>query len=555
MRSLILHSEISGRSAIAAGDRLFRLLRRYLTELESRFYPAALERVLFFGWTFAFSLFLLLAVDSLINPLGKDLSVFVYVAQGLLEGDMPYVDRWDQKGPLTFVLTLIGTILGGSYGIWTLGTAFLLGSTWFVFKVTKEAFGATAALVAGTLFLFSFRRVADGGGLTEHYALLFQCLTLFLFLRVSQGRTGGDRIALVAIGALGAAAFLLRPNLIGVWLTIGLYWTLQIWAFQRREALRWIVWSAAGGLAVLGLTAIVIASLGAFGAMWDAVIVYNFTYSDALFINRLGVLRDLRGALILISLPLMAGWGIGLYYYFTGRAKGTRFEDVLPLTLFLLPIETLLLTTSGYGFNHYFVALLPAAGLTLAFLTKFLLSRSTVAPLLLATLLLVPIVYYNLPDYRVPIRTVERIVDKYSNAADITTDRYTTVAQRVRQLTEPEDQILVWGNQPQVYLQSQRDALTRFFTQFPLINRRYADEGVRREFISGFIGERPMIVVETGDGRLPPLDSTERADWIPKGRRYMDPGLYPQFFEFFDTNYQPIEVVDGFTIYELKDST
>ena len=403
--------------------RASNLTHCLLAAIESKYYPARLEKFLFVGWVIAFVLVLVLAVDSLIAAHGKDLSVFIYVAQGIPSGDIPYVDRWDQKGPLTYLLTLVGTLLGGSYGIWLLGAAFLLGSTWFAFKVTREAFGATAALIAITLFLFTFRIVADGGGLTEHYALLFQCSTVFLFLRLNLGRAKCEPLVCAVIGVLGAATFLLRPNLIGVWLAIGLYWALQFWVFHRREVLTWVLWSAAGGLSVLALAALALAVFGAFGAFWDAAIVYNFAYSDASFINRLGVLRDLRRTLMVVSLPLVTGWGMGLYYQFSGRAKGTSFEHVLPLGLILLPIETILLTTSGYQFNHYYVAMLPAAALTLAFLAKFALGRNTATPLLLVTVLLVPVVYYNLPDYRTSYRSFTRIVEKYVHAGDITTDR------------------------------------------------------------------------------------------------------------------------------------
>ena len=521
--------------------------------LERIFRPDQLERLIFCGWVIALAVVLLLAVDSLVNAPGKDLSVYVYVAQGILDGETPYLDHWENKGPLTYLITLVGTMLGGSYGIWLLGAAFLLGSTWFAFKVTREAFGAIAALIAITFFLFTFRIVADGGGLTEHYALLFQCSTVFLFFRLCQGRAKCEPLFCAAIGVLGAATFLLRPNLIGVWLAIGLYWALQFWAFHRREVLTWVLWSAAGGLSVLAFAALALAVFGAFGAFWDAAIVYNFAYSDASFINRLGVLRDLRRTLMVVSLPLMAGWGMGLYYQFSGRAKGTSIEHVLPLGLILLPIETILLTTSGYQFNHYYVAMLPAAALTLAFLAKFALGRNTATPLLLVTVLLVPVVYYNLPDYRTSYRSFTRIVEKYVHAGDIITDRYTNVAERVRQMTRPDDTILVWGNQPQIYLQSERDAPTRFFTQFPLINRGYADQSVRDEFELDLLRNKPVIIVDTGDGRLPPLDREARRDWVPKGRRYLESILYQRFFEFIDAEYKAVEEVDGFTVYELRE--
>ncbi len=529
-----------------------RSFRRLVRLVEGDSVLAQIELLLRVGWAAAFLIVLVLALDSLIVAHGKDLSVYIYIAQGVADGDIPYLDRWDNKGPLTYLLTFAGTVMGGAYGIWLLGAAFLLSSTWFAFKVTREAYGTTAALLATTLFLFCFRRVADGGGLTEHYAILFQLMALFLFVQLRNGNAKRDAYFCLVIGALGAAAFLLRPNLVGVWLAIGLYWLVQLWIFRHRDILKRMLWSIAGGLVTLTIVAMAFAALGALGALWDAVIVYNFTYSDASFINRLGVLRNLRGALILVSLPLMAGWGIGIWYYLSGRARGTRFEDILPLCLVLLPIETLLLTTSGYGFNHYFVALLPAAALTLAFLAKFVLSRSATAPLLLATVLLIPVVYYNLPDYRTPYRNFTGIVDKYVHAGEIATDRYTNVAEHIRQTTEPDALILVWGNQPQIYLQSDRDAPTRFFTQFPLINRGYAGQAIRDEFTSGIIKVKPAMIVETGDGRLPPLDGAKRREWVPKGRRYLEPDVYQRFFDFIDAEYEAFEEVDGFMIYRLK---
>ena len=301
---------------------------------------AKLDRKLCIGWTVALVLSLALALDSLLTAPGKDLSVYIYVAQGIPSGDVPYLDRWDNKGPLTYLLTLAGKMMGGAYGVWLLGASFLLGSSWFAFKITREAFGLTAALLATTSFLVCFRIVADGGGLTEHYALLFQLLTIYLFFRLSQGNVKRDIPLCLAIGVLGAATFLLRPNLVGLWLTIGLYVAVQHWILGRRDTLRWMPWFVAGGLAILAVTAISFATFNAWSALWDAVFMYNFTYSDATLSDRLSVLLDLRRTLMMVSLPLAAGWCIGLYYLLSGKARGKCYEDILLLGLILLPVET-----------------------------------------------------------------------------------------------------------------------------------------------------------------------------------------------------------------------
>ena len=503
--------------------------------------------LLYAGWAIAIGVFLALAVDSLIAAPNKDLSAFIYVAQGIPDGQMPYVDRWDHKGPLTYLLTLVGISISGAFGIWLLGVTFLAGSTWFAFRACREAYGAAAAAISCALFLIAFAKFADDGGLTEHYAMLFQFMALFLFLRI--GRRGGkhDALLCLAIGALGAAAFLLRANLIGVWLAIGLYWVTQL-----ERARKWMLWSIAGGLSVLAVAAFILVVAGMWGASWSAVILYNLGHSDATLWNRLGVLRDLRGEMLLLSLPLAAGWCAGLWYLVSGKARGKSFEGVLPLTLILCPIEVALVTTSGYQFNHYYLALLPAFTLMIAFFAWFVADQRLVAPMFLTVALLFSVIYYSTPSRNIA-GNIDGFVDKYAHIGEITSSgAYSNVARRVQEATEPGDSILSWGNQSIIYVLSKRDAPTRFFTQFPLINLHYANEHIRNEFISDVVSNRPAMIIDTGDGRLPPLDVAERREWDPSGRRYLEAEHYQEFFDFVESEYEVVEEIGRATIYGLR---
>ena len=265
------------------------------------------------GWAIVVVFLLVIALDSLVGMPGRDSGVFIYVGQGLLDGEIPYLDRWDHKGPLLYVLNAAGWLVGRVPGIWLLGSLFLVSSAWFAFRITKEAFGATAALVSLAMFLIFFPKFAQGGNLTEHYALLFQFSTLLLFLRIEQRRRSNDIWPALAIGMLGAGAFLLRPNLIGVWLAIGLYWMIR-----RGAALRWIAWSIVGGLSALLIVSIVFALFGGWSALWDASIAYNFAYIDTSLKDRLKALVDLRRDMLLLSLPFVASWCMGLYYCIKG---------------------------------------------------------------------------------------------------------------------------------------------------------------------------------------------------------------------------------------------
>ena len=150
--------------------------------------------------------------------------MFIYVADGLLSGDLPYADRWDHKGPMIYLVDALGRMLtpGSRAGINLLEMLSFLLCGALAFLTLRPAFGRTAAgiaVISGGVLVAGF---LGRGKLTEEWALLPQFAALFLFARI--GATPGSRgaaISLLAIGALGAAAFLLRPNLVGLWLAIG----------------------------------------------------------------------------------------------------------------------------------------------------------------------------------------------------------------------------------------------------------------------------------------------------------------------------------------------
>ena len=502
------------------------------------------ESVLSPVWAAAIAVLLVVAIDSTIATPLRDQSVFIYVTEGLLDGEIPYLDRWDHKGPLIYLIYAVGLLLAGIPGIWLVGGVFLTASTWFAYKTTRAAFGATAGFFSVATFLIYVNKFSGNGNFTEQYALLFQFVALLLFLKLTGGSGREVRLPL-AIGALGAGAFLLRGNLIGVWLAIGLYWIIR-----RDIALRWIAWSTVGGIAVLLAVSIAFLILGAWSAFWDAVIVYNFAYVDASLGDRVAVLGEMRRRLVIISLPLAAAWIAGLYYWLSGRTRSRAFEHLLPLALILGPIEVALIALSGFPWGHYYLAILPVSTVLIAFLARFLIEQRLVAPILLSSALLLWVLYYL-----VPYRRVTGLIDKYAHVEEINVsveDRL--IADRIKEETDSDDSILVWGAEPQIYSRSERDAPTRFFYQYPLVKPGYANQTNRNEFISDIVDSRPTIIVDTENWRLSPLDPVARKAWRPTDRRYLhDPGTFKRFFEFVDTEYEVLDEVSGNTLYRLKE--
>ena len=508
------------------------------------------DRLTRVAWAIAVGVLLIVAIGSINVMPGRDASAFIYVADGILDGDVPYLDRWDHKGPLIYALNLLGLAIGGLWGIWIVGVAFSIGSVWLAFVVTRDSFGPNAALFSVAVMLVLFTKFIQGGNLTEHYALLFQLLALLLFTR-DQRQRGSSMWLPLSIGVLGAAAFLLRPNIVGVWLSIGVVWTLQL--KTRDNTLRSILWAALGGASVLVLASAAFAWVGGLGALWDAVIKYNLAYVDVSFLDRARVLRDMRAELYVVSLPIAAGWAAGLWYRLSGRTLGAGADGLLSLALILAPIEAALISLSGRQWPHYYLTMLPVVTVLLAFLVRLLVDQRLAAPTFLSAALLVAVAYYHPPH-----RNIAQLISTYGNSGETVQGRHVSVAERIRQVTAPEDSILVWGAESKLYLLSERDAPTRFFYQYPLVKTGYANSTIREEFLSSISRGKPAIIVDTYNGRLPPLDSAKRRQWEAdprgSGRKYSrEADVFQPMFDLVEREYHVLEDIEGYTLYRRRE--
>ena len=341
---------------------LARTLRGAVVAVRSR--PDTLLKV---GWSVVIATLLFFALESFVDAPGRDSSAFIYVAKGILEGEVPYLDRWDHKGPLIYLLNALGLALLGMWGIWLIGAAFLIGSVWLMYAVVKYRFGPRATLFPMAVFAGYYLYFSQGGNLVEAYALLFQFLALYLFVRIAKGNgvAGIHALFLVSIGAVAAAAFLLRPNLVGLWIAIGIYWIF----IDRQDTVKRVVWSVVGAALVILPTIGVFAFIGGLSEFWDAAFIYNFLYSDMSMLDRFEAIWKVGGSrLTFVLIPIIASWCLALYYF--GSAEWMdeeRFGDVLKLSVIALPIEILLVSVSARDYGHYYLATLPALVILMAF--------------------------------------------------------------------------------------------------------------------------------------------------------------------------------------------
>lgn len=498
------------------------------------------------AWIATVLVLLLFCIVSFFQPPGKDSSAFAYVAQGILEGDLPYVDRWDHKAPLIYALNVIGVALSDIWGIRLLEMTFLLLTTSVAYLLVRK-FGTVGKLFSLSIFLGYFGMFVLKGNYTEEYALLFQFLALYLFT-VDERLENSFWVPLL-LGTLGAAAFLLRPNLIGVWIAIGLYWLLVHRGGSRKRLLG----ASFGGILPLLAVAGSFAALGGLSPLLDAVFHFNLEYSSISLEERLSAVWRVGGtSLVFLLLPLVFSWCAGFYRLVI--AEGRQREDtdgLLGVALILLPVDILLVSLSGFDFRHYYLTLLPAVTVLMAFAASRLNGLVSIPSSLASVALLLSVTLYFLPP---GLKGIQESLRSYGEGTALVDPGHALVAARIASETTEDDTILVWGHQPQLYLLSGRAAPTRFFYQYPLVLDGYSSPKLLEEFISDITAARPELIIDAHNEKLPDLGSAERPEGrISVGKYSHSPEDFRGLFAVVSEDYRLLDEIEGYTIYKRID--
>ena len=141
----------------------------------------------------AISAFVLVRVPLISVPLERDEGEYAYIAQRLLEGEVPYRDAFDQKPPATFfvyaaALRLFGPSVEGIHlflHAWTAVTALAL------FGCVRRRGGPLAAAFAALLFsvLSANPKLTGNAANTELFMLLPMVSSVYCLLRALDSPT------------------------------------------------------------------------------------------------------------------------------------------------------------------------------------------------------------------------------------------------------------------------------------------------------------------------------------------------------------------------------
>lgn len=418
---------------------------------------------------------------------GVDSSVFQTVALMMERGYMPYRDSFDHKGPLLYIINYIGRQISAYRGVWAVEFVSMVTTLLSLYRIARLKCNKVLscfAVLTGISLIFGF---FDGGNLTEEYALPFIAIALFIFLDYFINKIINS-MRLILCGFCFGGVFLLRPNMISVWIVFCI--AVLVDCFRRKEGrllgtyiLRFLI--GTGGMIVP--VAIWMIKNGILMECLKCYIHFNFLYTSspemALFPQKWqSFFYFFNNTVVILSVVVSIYLAVR-----TERFLYSIYICYIGCTLWLIAL-------SGMEYGHYGMILVPVVVFPVASLLSECERRDKEEGsmvVLLAVLWLSGSII--MPDWLSGIGSVAKV---YANRHE---DSYSKVVEDVcfiiEEKTSSNEAISVYGSWDIIYLLSNRMHATRYSYQGPidLIVPEIIDE-----YIEGLKKETPKIVVVQG---------------------------------------------------------
>jgi 4-amino-4-deoxy-L-arabinose transferase-like glycosyltransferase len=442
----------------------------------------------------------LLYVPILNAPFERDESVYATIARGLLHGQVPYRDLFDNKPPLVFGWYALSFFVFGENEVAPrlVAAALLSLTTLALFAEARLLFSRRVAYIAAAAFACStgLPFVALHAN-TEAYMLLPMVTSLLAF---TIGMRSGRLWWFLVAGALGALSVMTKQ--VAVWNLAALAVTAAVWGWRGSNPVIGraapLLFLAAGSAGALVLIASPFFATGALADMAYANLSYNGLYIVALTLGDRVLNFAAAGAFIFaIAAPLLVAACLGLVKLLL-RSK--RAVDYLLVAWAAASIAGVAM--AGRFFPHYFLQAIPAAAVLAAVLAfDYLpglgtrrLPRWTFAALTVLTALAVAT---NGALYLAPSRSEQRVAPgmfyhkQWAENSEL-------LGAYIAAHTTPDETIFNLGRESQVYFYADRRPAARYFYDYVY---SYDPETVRAT-VAALRAEKPAYII---DSIQPPL--------------------------------------------------
>lgn len=423
---------------------------------------------------------------------GTDSSVFIYVARAILDGEMPYLDTFDHKGPILYLINVLGLVINDWVGIWLLEYVTIYITFLYTYKIAR-LLGcceiSACAVVATNILVLNY--YFQGGNLTEEYACCFITISLYLFLEyfITAQTTAWK---LILCGISFAAVLMLRVNMIVLWavMCIGVL-IYNIKNGTAKNVIGFIAWFLLGASVVCVPVLLWLWKNHALVSFVDSYLLFNLSYASDPTTASLGaiaraVVYFCEGSPVILATPILV--------YFCISKKNLMDW----LCVFALGLSLASICMSGRQYGHYGMILCPlvvyAVSRVLAELDAKLFMNSKIKrkqknACILTSFCVVMLLFLK------PIGTMARDLSNLSSGTNAAME-LRQIAEVVKENTSEDDAITVCGNRDVIYLLSDRKSASKYSYQTPI---GILSPDIRAEYLDDIRQLKAKMILLTED--------------------------------------------------------
>lgn len=421
------------------------------------------------------------------NVTDTDSGVFRYIAYAMQRGALPYVDSFDHKGPLIYLLNYFANFIHPWYGIWFVELCFMFISISFMYKIIRlncNKVVSIGVLLLATTLLFEF---FQEGNYTEEYAMAFISVSLYIFLDYFLNDYI-TRFRLIVCGFSCASVLMLRANMLSVWIVFCVAVIVRcIYEKKQKELVKFTSWFLVGVIAVVLPISIWLISEGAFGEFVQCYLSFNMRYSfpmdscgrASMLSQRIrAVFEFANNKFIIISISVMI---------YTAVKKKTLVNISYIVYIF---INLILTAMSGRTFGHYAMTLVPMVVFPLSIIGGLCKNDNESSGIIKIYLALCVFSITTIPLW---IERTNDILLKFElRNTDHASVTMTDICNVIQTNSTKEDKITVYGNWDIVYVVADRMSASKYSYQFPIGT---IDEQIMDDYFAELEKVVPKIIV------------------------------------------------------------
>ena len=281
---------------------------------------------------------------------GCDSVIFKTMGLAILQGKTPYIDIFDHKGPVLYLINALGQwMIPGRYGILLLQVLSLTITMVFLYKISRLFINGFLSFFWLFVSICIMGVFFEGGNLTEEWNLPYLVIPLYYAMAYfSKEREKLHPIKYSLIyGLCFGMAFFIRPN-DAVAQVGGVVTGVTIWLFYRKEfknMLRSILFFFIGFMVIFIPIVSWYGLKGALGDLYYGLLRFNAIYSEGL----LHLVRSVNSR-----------DKIKFFMFFVALLVMIYNSSYKQLLVLLLPILSFVVVFKGTRlYPHYYIVVVP----------------------------------------------------------------------------------------------------------------------------------------------------------------------------------------------------